>query len=118
MQPSGWGTPCEVNKNFSSVISYEVLSEDESVLNNYKVSVSQILDPTLFYKKDAVCYAQGVIKVVSKQEGASVQVTSNGKIIATKLIVNGEALFPNLNVGLYIATLGSESKNINIILKQ
>ncbi len=108
----------EVIKNFSSVITYEVLSEDESSVGNYNVYVSQVASPTLFYKKDAVCYAQGVIKVVSKQEGASVQVTSNGKIIATKLIVNGEALFPNLNVGLYIATLGSESKNINIILKQ
>jgi hypothetical protein len=108
----------EVNKNFSSVISYEVLSEDESVLNNYKVSVSQILDPTLFYKKDAVCYALGGIRVVSKREGATVQVTSNGKTIASKQIANGEAIFTELIAGSYIATLGNDWKIINILLKQ
>jgi hypothetical protein len=81
------------------------------------VNVTQVTDRTLFYKKDAVCYAPGAIKVVSKREGASVQVTSNGRTIATKQITNGEALFPNLNAGFYIATLGNEWKIINIIVK-
>jgi hypothetical protein len=94
-----------------------VLSEDESVLNNYKVSVSQILATTLFYKKDAVCYARGGIRVVSKQEGAMVQVTSNGKTVASKQITNGEAIFTELIVGSYIATLGNDWKIINILLK-
>ena len=107
----------EVAKNFSSVISYDVLSEDESVLNNYKVLVSQIAATTLFYKKDAVCYAHGGIRVVSKQEGAMVQVTSNGKTIASKPITNGEAIFTDLVVGSYIATLGNDWKIINILLK-
>lgn len=104
-------------KNFSSVITYQVLSEDESTIKNYKVTVTQVTDPTLFYKKDAVCYAPGAIKVVSKREGALVEITSNGKTIVTKQIFNGEALFPNLPVGSYIATLGNEWKIINIILK-
>jgi hypothetical protein len=108
----------EVTKNFSSVISYDVLSEDESVLNNYKVSVSQVINPTLFYKKDAVCYARGGIRVVSKQEGALVQVTSNGKTVASKQITNGEAIFTELIVGSYIATLGNDWKIINILLKE
>ena len=108
----------EVTDNFSSVITYEVLSEDESTLSNYKINVGQVTDPTLFYKKDAVCYARGAIKIVSKQEGTSVQVTSNGKAVATKKITNGEALFPNLNAGSYIATIGNEWKIINIILKE
>jgi hypothetical protein len=108
----------EITENFSSAITYEVLSEDESTLNTYKVSVSQATDPTLFYKKNAVCYARGAIKVVSKQEGALVQIASNGKTIATKKITNGEALFPNLNQGSYIATLGNEWKLINIVLKE
>lgn len=107
----------EVVKNFSSVVSYDVLSEDESVFNNYKVSVSQILATTLFYKKDAVCYARGAIRVVSKQEGAMVQVTSNGKTVASKQITNGEAIFSELIVGSYIATLGNDWKIINILLK-
>jgi len=107
----------ETLKNFSSSVNYQVLSADESTIRNYKVNVTQVTDRTLFYKKDAVCYAPGAIKVVSKREGASVQVTSNGRTIATKQITNGEALFPNLNAGSYIATLGNEWKIINIIVK-
>lgn len=107
----------ETTKNFSSAVTYQVLSEDESTIRNYKVNVTRVADRTLFYKKDAVCYAPGAIKVVSKREGASVQVTSNGKTIATKQIINGEALFPNLNAGSYIVTLGNDWKIINIIVK-
>lgn len=108
----------EVSKNFSSIITYDVLSEDESTLNNYKVSVSQELDPTLFYKKDVVCYALGSIKVVSKRERATVQLTSNGKMIASKQITNGEVIFQGLTVGSYITTIGNDWKIINILLKE
>jgi hypothetical protein len=108
----------ELSKTFLSPVNYEVLSEDESTLKNYKVEVSQVIDPPLFYKKDAVCYARGAIKIVSKREGTTVQVTSNGKTIATKQIINGEALFPELNAGSYIATVGNEWKIINILLKE
>ncbi|WP_353136752.1 hypothetical protein, partial [Pseudopedobacter sp.] len=108
----------EIIDNFSSEITYQVLSEDESNLKSYKVNISSSTDPTLFYKKDAVCYARGAIKVVSKREGALVQVTSNGKTVATRQIKNGEALFPDLNAGSYIATLGNEWKIINILLKE
>lgn len=108
----------EVTDNFSSEITYEVLSEDESTLKSYKVNVSSSTDPTLFYKKDAVCYARGAIKVVSNKEGALVQITSNGKTVATKQISNGQALFPDLEAGSYIATLGNEWKIINVLLKE
>ncbi len=107
----------EVTDDFSSEVTYEVLSEDESLLKTYKVNVAQSTDPTLFYKKDAVCYAKGAIKVTSKREGALVQVTSNGKTISSKQIVNGQALFLDLAEGSYIATLGNEWKIINIALK-
>ena len=104
-------------KNFVSPITYEVLSEDESTLKNYKVEVSQVIDPPLFYKKDAVCYAPGAIKIVSKREGSTVQINSNGKVIANKQIINGEALFPNLGAGSYIATIGNDWKMITILMK-
>lgn len=107
----------ETADNFSSSIDYEVLSEDESTLSNFTVSVSKTKDPTLFYRKDAVCYAAGAIKVVSKQEGIPVSVTSNGKTIATLSITNGEALFTNLKANSYIVTIGNEFKIINILLK-
>lgn len=108
----------EISDNFSSTISYEVLSEDESSLSNYTVVVNQTVTPTLFYKKDAVCSAGGVIKVVSGQEGASVLLTANGKTVSTKPIINGEVLFSNLSANSYIVTIGNEWKLINIVLKQ
>jgi hypothetical protein len=108
----------EITDNFSSVINYEVLSEDESSLSNYTVVVNQTGTPTFFYKKDAVCSAGGVIKVGSNQEGASVVMTSNGKTVSTKQIINGEVLFTNLDPDSYIVTIGNEWKLINIILKE
>ena len=107
----------ETSGNFSTLVNYEVLSEDESTITSYAVSVSTSKDPTLFYKKDAVCYAPGALKVISKKEGITVTVTSNGKTISTKSITNGEALFQNLNAGSYIVTLENEFKIINILLK-
>jgi hypothetical protein len=76
-----------------------------------------VIDPPLFYKKDAVCYAAGAIKIVSKREGSTVQINSNGKVIANKQIINGEALFPNLGAGSYIATIGNDWKMITILMK-
>jgi hypothetical protein len=108
----------ETTKDFSSVLTYEVLSEDESVLQTYKVYISPVSNTTLFYKKDAVCTARGAIKVVSKQEGSLVQLTSDGKEVARVPIVNGQAIFPELGVGTYEAILGNEQKSIRIQLKE
>lgn len=108
----------EVTDNFSSQITYEVLSEDESSLASYTVVVHLTSAPTLFYKKDAVCTVAGVIKVVSNQEGASVTLTSNGKTVSTRQITNGEVIFTNLATDSYIVTIGNEWKLINILLKE
>lgn len=107
----------ENSKNFSSVVSYDVLSEDESTLNTYKVNVIRVSDPTLFYKKDAVCYAKGAIKVTSKQEGEVVELSQNGTLINSKQIIKGEVIFTELGVGTYVATLGNDLKTITIGLK-
>lgn len=108
----------EITDNYSSTITYEVLSEDESSLSNYAVIVTTAITPSLFYKKDAVCDVDGVVKVMSTQEGASVEITTNGETISTKQIVNGEAVFSDLETGTYIVTIGTEWKLINIILKE
>lgn len=107
----------DLSQDFSSAITYEVLSEDESNLNEYTVSVRQVSSATLFYKKDAVCYAHGAIKITSKLEGTTAKITKSGKTVATSQIINGEALFLNLGAGTYVATLGDELKIINILMK-
>jgi hypothetical protein len=106
-----------VATSFLTPLSYEVLSEDESTLSSYTVSVSQTLDPPLFYKKDAVCATLGAIKVVSKREGSTVQLSYNGKIMDSKPVINGEAVFLNLMTGSYAVTIGADYKVIVINLK-
>lgn len=108
----------ENTDNFTAAITYDVLSEDESSLSSYTVVVNQTGTPTSFYKKDAVCSAGGVIKVVSNQEGASVLLTANGKTVSTKPITNGEVIFSDLSTNSYILTIGNEWKLINILLKE
>lgn len=103
-----------VATSFIAPLSYEVLSEDESTLTSYTVSVSQTLDPPLFYKKDAVCATLGAIKVVSKREGSIVQLSYNGKIMDSKPVIKGEAIFLNLLSGTYSLTIGSDYKVIVI----
>jgi hypothetical protein len=110
-------TSAAVATSFLTPLSYEVLSEDESTLSSYTVSVSQTLDPPLFYKKDAVCSTLGAIKVVSKREGSTVQLSYNGKLMDSKPVVNGEAVFLNLMTGSYSVTIGADYKVIVINLK-
>ncbi len=100
--------------NYTAAVNYEVLSEDESTLTSYTVNVSQSVDPPMFYKKDAVCATLGAIKVVSKREGTTVQLSYNGKLMDSKKISNGEAIFLNLMIGTYAATIGNDFKVIVI----
>lgn len=103
--------------SFTGPVAYEVLSEDESTLSTYTVNVTQILAPPLFYKKDAVCTTLGAIKVSSKREGSTVNLSLNGKPTDTRVITNGEASFLNLASGTYVATIGTDSKVIVINIK-
>jgi hypothetical protein len=100
--------------SFVTPVTYEVLSEDESTLSNYTVEVTPTPDPPLFYKKDAVCSTPGAIRVRSKREGAIVQLSYNGKNKESKQIVAGEAIFTDLLIGTYVATIGTVNKVIII----
>lgn len=96
--------------DFTSEVTYSVLSEDESTLNTYSVVVYQ----NTFYKKDAVCYAGGAIKVVSNQEGALVELISDGNSRYTGTISNGLVEFTDLENTNYTVTIGSQVKKIGI----
>ncbi len=109
LQPSGTNS-----LDFSSPVVFEVLSEDESALTSYTVNVTQVIEPAMFYKKDAVCAKLGAIRVVSNNEGALAQISYNGKQIDSKTILNGEVVFDGLLSGTYVATIGSDNKTIVI----
>ena len=100
--------------NFTTPLVYEVLSEDESTLASYTINVVQ---SSLFYKKDAVCSTLGAIKVVSKRDGEMVTLSYNGNLKESKKITNGEAVFLNLISGSYVANIGDEYKVIVVNLK-
>lgn len=109
LQPTGTSP-----SDFTSPVVFEVLSEDESTLSSYTVNVTQVIEPAIFYKKDAVCSKLGAIRVLSNNEGAVAQISYNGKQVASKAILNGEAIFVGLLSGTYVATIGNDNKTIVI----
>jgi hypothetical protein len=65
-----------------------------------------------------VCYNGGEIKVENNTPGVDVQLLSNQTVIATQTIVNGKAVFTNLNVGTYVIRTEGVDKEILINLKE
>jgi len=102
--------------DFTNPITFNVLSQDESTLNQWQVSVSY--SDLIFYKKDAVCYNGGVIKVQSSQNGREVQLLKNQAPHATQVLNNGVAIFSNLDVGEYVVKVNGFEKKITINLKK
>lgn len=102
--------------DFTNPVQFQVLSEDQSVVKQWTVTVK--LGTAVFYKKDAVCYAGGVIKVLYDENEAKADLTKNGIKISTQNIQNGQAVFNNLEAGKYIVSVGSTTKEIVINQKQ
>lgn len=106
--------------DFSSPITVDIISEDESVLNQWLISVRYTTDTgtMLFYKKDAVCYKGGSIKVTSSQNGNEVILLLNKIAYASLPITNGEVVFTDLAAGNYLVKINGIEKEIEIALKE
>ena len=110
--------------DLSGPVTFQVLSEDESTLEDWVVTVNTIKDTTVvvsdvkYFKKDAVCYAGGVIKVTTPTNNIEAELTKDGTNIGSEMILNVEALFTELGIGLYVLKVGSTEKEITINLKQ
>lgn len=102
--------------DFSNPVQFQVLSEDQSTIKQYTVTVK--LGSAVFYKKDAVCYTGGVIKVLYDENQTLATLTKDSVKIASQNIQNGETVFNNLDSGKYTVTVGSISKEIIINQKQ
>lgn len=102
--------------DFNKPVQFQVLSGDQSVVKQWTVVIKT--DTATFYKKDAVCYAGGVIKVLYGENNSTTVLTKNGNTIATQNISNGETLFSNLEAGTYVVNIGGDSKEIIIKQKQ
>lgn len=102
--------------DFTNPVQFQVLSEDQSNINQWTVTVK--LSNAIFYKKDAVCYTGGVIKVLYDENQVKADLTKNGVKIASQNIQNGQTVFNNLEVGKYTVSVGSTTKEIVINLKK
>lgn len=104
--------------DFSNPVQFQVLSEDQSVLKQWEVIVNLSLGSATYYKKDAVCYEGGVIKVLFTENNQEVVLSKSDIPYATQSISNGETIFNNLEAGDYKVKVGGNVKEITIKLKE
>lgn len=104
--------------NYTNPILFTVLSEDQSIVKQWTVIVKTASGAAIFYKKDAVCYEGGTIKVLFPVEKEEVALSLGDVILNKQIITNGQAIFNNLNVGTYKLSVGGNFKNIIINLKK
>ncbi len=99
-------------------VIYQVVSEDQSVLKQWTLNVISSVGIVTYYKKDAVCYQGGVIKVTTSENEAAISLFKNDLALAVQSINNGEAIFSNLEVGTYKVVISGNVKEISINLKE
>jgi hypothetical protein len=104
--------------NYTNPVHFQVLSEDQSVLKQWTVIVKKGSGNVVYYKKDAVCYEGGAIKVLFSTENETVRLMSGEITIGNQIITNGQAVFNNLNEGTYKIVVGGDVKEIVINLKK
>jgi len=104
--------------NFTNPILFNVLSEDQSTVKQWTIVVKTATGIGTYYKKEAVCYEGGSIKVLFPNEKEEVVLSNNGVILSTQTVNNGQAIFNNLNEGTYRVSVGGNFKEIIINLKK
>lgn len=104
--------------DFINPVQFQVLSEDQSVLKQWEVVVNLSKGTVTYYKKDAVCYTGGAIKVLFTENNEDVVLSREGTVYATQTIVNGETTFSNLGIGIYKVKVGGNVKEIVIDKKE
>jgi len=104
--------------DFSNPVTFIVRSEDQSVVKEWTVVVNRSVGVATFYKKDAVCYTGGEIKIVFTENNVEAFLLKDGVNYATQTISNGEAIFSNLEVGSYRVKVSANNKDITINLKE
>ncbi|MEN8845288.1 MAG: hypothetical protein ABF261_03305 [Candidatus Arcticimaribacter sp.] len=106
----------EVTTTDNDASSNEDGSEDDNTENENEDETP--VAPPVFYKRNAVCYNGGGIKVEYATAGTSIVINLNGRKIATKNISNGEVIFSDLERGSYIVEAANVVKVINIDLDE
>jgi hypothetical protein len=105
--------------DFTNPIVFNVLSEDQSIIKQWTIVVKTASQENrTYYKKDAVCYEGGAIKVLFPIENEEVFLSVGGIFVDKQIINNGEVVFNNLNEGTYSISVAGNFKEIIINLKK
>lgn len=104
--------------DFSSSIQFNVVSEDQSTIREWTVNVKQTSGNIIYYKKNAVCYEGGAIKIVSTRNSEEVFLLKDGVAFSKQTITNGETIFDNLTIATYQVKIGNITKEIIINKKE
>ncbi|PQB03130.1 hypothetical protein BST83_17545 [Polaribacter filamentus] len=102
--------------NYTNPVVFTVLSEDQTTVKQWTVVVKTVT--ASYYKKEAVCYEGGAIKVLFPVEKEEVVLSIEGVILSTRTVNNGEVIFNNLNEGNYKVSVDGNFKEIKINLKK
>ncbi|MDA8640571.1 hypothetical protein N9L64_06035 [Flavobacteriaceae bacterium] len=118
--------------NYTSLdpVSIEVITTDNDASTNNgdggdnvddngetDVDTNPVSSP-VFYKRNAVCYNGGQIKVEYAPSGTAVTLNLNGRLVNTRSISNGEVIFSDLEQGTYVVEVANVVKVINIDLDE
>ena len=99
--------------NLTNPVQIKVLSEDQSVIKEWLVMINPLIS---YFKKNAVCYVGGVIKVIHPKSGEVIFLEGSGSTTVTsKIIVDGQVTFENLKAGKYLVKAIGLIKEIEII---
>ncbi|CAL2104920.1 conserved exported hypothetical protein [Tenacibaculum sp. 190524A02b] len=104
--------------DFSNPITFAVRSEDQSKVQNWTVTITKSSGVVTYYKKDAVCYNGGAIKVIFNKDNAVVTLYKNNAFYASQTINNGETIFRDLEPNNYTINVSGNSKQTTINQKQ
>ena len=100
--------------DFTNPVTYQVRSQDQTIINEWTVSVQQLSSDYIFRKKDAVCFEQGAIKINSQENGTTASLKLGNTTIATQNFIANEVVFTGLDAGDYQVQIGNIIKAITI----
>ncbi|QKX05464.1 hypothetical protein HN014_11240 [Aquimarina sp. TRL1] len=104
--------------DFSTPVDYKVVSENQSVTREYTIKIKVSSGDITYYRKNAVCYEGGAIKVVSTRNNEEVLLLKDGVNFSSQTITNGETVFNNLEAATYEVKMGTIRKEIIINQKK
>ena len=102
--------------DFTNEIVYSVRSQDQSQLTDWTIEVITTPQEIVkYFRRNAVCFLNGEIKVEFSIEGTEVTLMGDGIDTKVQPIFEGKTTFLDLPAGTYTVSLSSFTKQIEIV---